>query len=962
MAVFAVNELSGAPVSPIQWQWYFNIADDNLYLQVLAPTSAVQVQIETVGNNGAVRSLGLVTLTMVSAHGLVVGDKITVADVQDASFDGVFFVESVPTTVTLTYSQAGADTTSGSNGPPAATLTPVYPEWQVVTTGTEVRDSVRPTDTLVRARYVGRDYNTFLDEGLAWLRENYGDKFDDFVASDFGIMFAKYVSAALDTLSWYMDKEVTEWFYPLMRLRSRAELLSRMSAYKPRSATACTVDLDLALPNGPYSFNVMVPEGFQFTGPNSLVFELLADVTFSAGETTKTGASAVQGRTIQEDFTSDGSANQAFRLDSLEDDEFVASGYVEFFVSGVQWTEEDFLPYARENKIEVIYGATPPTIITGDGVIGNIPQQGASIVARYIATKGKIGKAAVAGTIQSSASSLVVNLTEITVTANNPAGASGGDDPETLNEIKTNAPAYFKTADRGVTRQDITTLADTYSDGVFGTVAKAKANIVRGIADDLVMQSKLQALQGLADDLDSYLDEITAQVGNIATARGNCTTQTSEITTQIAALDASVVSAGNELVAGKTALTNMPYQQLFDRGTGAATLFGITLQKIPVFTGSLLVWVDNLVVTAGGTGVDGDADTVVGWLDSAAVTFSATWVGRLIKIGTDVRVIRAVHVGDNRVQYSGSNIVGTGLFIEVYDPVVYGMDDGAGAFTGFGISPGTINYTSGAVQFITSNAVALDKDIFCQYGYADGTVTAFLDNAISDLGDISTYSGAASTASGVINTELADVAVAETAIEAQITLSLVIPASMTTAIDDLEAYLDENLSGECKANIVIVQVLVVDENGFYIAPSQTLLTAVKDFLDGHAVVPTTIATVSGYYNIIAVDMTYRLKISTSYKFDEVSVRLLTTIDNQFKGRDYGESLFRSDYYNRAVPDQSGSGGIAGVAYADITITGTAFPDPANQGTAPLVNSFGNLIVPDTMILTKGTITIEEITG
>lgn len=960
MAVFAVDELSGAPTNPLQWAWYYNNADDNLYLQLLPPTSAVAVQIETVASSGAVRASNIVTITTVSAHGFVVGDKVVVADVQDPTFDGEFYVETVPSSTTFTYGQPGANTTSGSNGPPAATATPAYPEWQPVTTGTEIRDSVRPTDTLTRAKYIGRDYGTFLDEGLAWLREKYGDQFDDFVASDFGIMFAKYVSAALDTLSWYMDKEVTEWFYPIMRLRSRAELLARMSAYKPRSATACTVDLDLALTSGPYAFDVMVPAGFQFIGPNSLVFELLFDVTFFAGQTSKTGISAVQGRTIVENFVSDGTANQQFRLDSIDSDEYVASGRGKFYVAGVLWTETDFLPYERENKYEVIYGSTPPTIYTGDGVVGNIPDRGAEIVASYIATKGKAGKAAIANTIQSSVSSLVVNLTEIPISVNNPRSASGGDDPETLEEIKANAPAYFKTADRGVTRQDVTTLANLYSSGVYGTVAKAKANIVRGIADDLAMQAKLQALQGLADDLDTYMDEITTQVANIATARAACTTQTNTITTQLATLDMASADAENELNAGKSALKNMPYQQLFARGDGVSTSFTATLQKFPLSAGSVLVWVDDLTVMTGGWGTDGDADAVGGWLKSTSTTFQSSWVGRLIKIGNEVRVIRAVHTGENRIQYSGARIVGTGLFFEIYIPVVYGADDGAGAFTGFGVGTGSINYTTGVVTFEVTLSVASDKDIFCQYGYADGTVTTYLDNAIADLANVNTASGEVSTAKDEIDAQLATIATAETAIANQITLSLAIPASMTTAIADLETYLDENLSGECRANIVVVQVLVVDENGFYAAPTQTLLTAVQNYLNEHAVVPTTIVTVSGYYNLIAVSMSYRLKISSPYKFDEVSARLLVAVDEMLKGRNYGESLYRSDYYNITVPDRNGSGGIAGVGYADITINGTAFPDPANQGVAPSVDAYGNLAVPSTMILTKGTIVTQEI--
>ena len=959
MAVFTVTELDTAPAAPSQWQQYYNPADDNLYIQLLRATEATAKDI-IASPAGAVRVNNVVTITTVSAHGLIVGDEVVLENVADSSFNGTVIVLSVPSLVTFTCAQVGADASSGSAGPPVATETPAYPKWQDVSTGREVRDSVRVNDTLVRAKYIGRDYQTFLDEGVSFLREKFGDTFTDFVSTDFGVMFIKYVSAALDTLAWYMDKEVSEWYYPLMRLRSRAELLARMSAYKPRPSTACTVDLTLTLAQE-YAFEVMVPQRFQFQGPNSMIFELSQDVRFSPGETVKTSVPAVQGRTITEDFVSNGQPNFTVVFQSLEASEFVASGTVEIYVNGVLWDTYDFLPYERVNAVEIIYGATPPMGLFGDGVVGNIPDRGSSILARYIATKGKLGRAASSDTIKDPISSLVINQQTIAISATNPETASGGDDPESLQEIVATAPAYYKTADRAVTQQDVTTLASNFASGPAGTVAMAKANIVRGIADDLALQAELASLQGLADGLDAYLDEITTQVALISASRELIKVQTAEITTQLSTLDSSLASASAGLETGKVALENMPYQQLYARGNGATGLFSVVLDRYPLFPGSVLLWVDDLVVTSMGWGTDGDCDLVAGRLNSATATFQASWVGRLIKIAGDMRVITRF-IDASNIVYSGSRIVGTALAFETYDPAVYAVDDGGGNLTGFGISSGSVGYSSGQVDVQFTQAPGLDKDVFAQYGYADSTISTYMDNAISDIGDGQTASGEIATATAEIDSEAANIAAAETAIGAQITLSLAIPAAMESSIDDLEAYLDEHLSGECKANIVLVQVLVVDQNGFYAAPTQALLTALKAYLDARAVVPTTIATVSGFYNVVAVNMSYALKILDPYKFAEVKARLQLDIDSMFQGRAYGASLFRSTYYNRAVPDKvTGQGGIVGVDYANIVISSTTFPDTANAGTPPSVDSNGNLVISKMMVLTKGTITITQIT-
>ncbi|ATB33018.1 PQQ-dependent sugar dehydrogenase [Melittangium boletus] len=67
----------------------------------------------TITANGAVRSGGLATFTTTGDHGFRKGEKITVAGVTDASFNGAHYVASVPSTTTWTATQASADATSG---------------------------------------------------------------------------------------------------------------------------------------------------------------------------------------------------------------------------------------------------------------------------------------------------------------------------------------------------------------------------------------------------------------------------------------------------------------------------------------------------------------------------------------------------------------------------------------------------------------------------------------------------------------------------------------------------------------------------------------------------------------------------------------------------------------------------------------------------------------------------------
>ena len=70
----------------------------------------------TIVAGGASRnvSTGIVTITTSSPHGLNIGQSITIDGVTDASFNGTFTIQDVPTATTLTYAQAGVAATSGS--------------------------------------------------------------------------------------------------------------------------------------------------------------------------------------------------------------------------------------------------------------------------------------------------------------------------------------------------------------------------------------------------------------------------------------------------------------------------------------------------------------------------------------------------------------------------------------------------------------------------------------------------------------------------------------------------------------------------------------------------------------------------------------------------------------------------------------------------------------------------------
>ncbi len=69
----------------------------------------------TIATTGAVRvsSTSTSTITTTAPHGLTVGDAVLITGVTDPTFNGVFIVTTVPSSISFTYTQIGPDSTSG---------------------------------------------------------------------------------------------------------------------------------------------------------------------------------------------------------------------------------------------------------------------------------------------------------------------------------------------------------------------------------------------------------------------------------------------------------------------------------------------------------------------------------------------------------------------------------------------------------------------------------------------------------------------------------------------------------------------------------------------------------------------------------------------------------------------------------------------------------------------------------
>lgn len=413
-----------------------------------------------------------------------------------------------------------------------------------------------PAANINRSRYSGKDFFTFVDDIVARIQALFVTEFNDFVASGTGQMLIDIVAWAAETLSFYVDRQATESYISTARTRKAVNRLARQLGYKMAASVSAVVDLQVNL-GDTFAFDVPITTGFQFQGPNGLIFEAVEDVTFPAGEGPNSVSRKVgvrEGETKVEVFVSDGTKNQIFRLNPGTG-KSVAGGSVSTRVDGVFWEESEIITFDQTDQFEIGYNDEPPTVRFGNGVAGNVPSAGAEIRVEYVANSGSAGLVQ-SETITDVVSPLVVFATIIPLTIINQTPSAGGADQESLARAKTNAPKVFKTRSVAVTREDYESLAGAFTDPLSGTVAVAQAFVARGASEDLQLQVLLANIRAIADvvsenvtdqtdSIASDLDGVEDDLATIIVSQATTTAQLTAITPLTASARAAAQTCKN---------------------------------------------------------------------------------------------------------------------------------------------------------------------------------------------------------------------------------------------------------------------------------------------------------------------------------------------------------------------------------------------------------------------------------
>jgi hypothetical protein len=321
---------------------------------------------------------------------------------------------------------------------------------------------------------------------ISFIKERFGNEFNDFVESSLALMLIENWSFIADTLSFKIDQIANEVFIDTVTEIENAFRLAKLVGYQPMPPIASKC-MWTARINAPQNIDLVIPTPFDVTLVNNgagINFELFPadvfnrpildqDIVIPAGAITNSNIVGVEGQTFTDTFVGTGEINQ----NSLLNFRPVLMDSIRVNVDGQRWEQVPFFTDSqprREYRIEYTSDYSV-FIIFGNNRAGLIPPAGAVITVTYRVGGGINGNIVTNFAnvetlipIEGQDFSVLVNLSNYT-------RGEFGYNGDTVEDIRRKLPNYNRTQDRAVTGADYKTLCDNFVTPYNGIMGKSTA-------------------------------------------------------------------------------------------------------------------------------------------------------------------------------------------------------------------------------------------------------------------------------------------------------------------------------------------------------------------------------------------------------------------------------------------------------------------------------------------------------
>lgn len=305
--------------------------------------------------------------------------------------------------------------------------------------------------------YTKRQFGDVFTELQSFIQATRPADYTDFFSSNLGTAIIELNAYVADLISYGQDVIAQEIYLATARRYDSVLRFARSVGYVPRSATAATATLkSVSLPASVITNGGVVAEGTFIEGLNGLRYEVTEEQTIPPGSSIAS-INVKEGQSFTETFTPTKAASQTFQ---------VSRGIVEdlsweVFIGDPdditnKWTQVDnvlFETSATETYEVFFDGDGKLSIRFGNGNAGLIPNQ--TITLKYRTTTGRSGNTAI-NTIDGNLRVDVLqgSIVESVSVSNSDNAASGGQDRETVAELRSNIPAFLRSLDKVITRRD----------------------------------------------------------------------------------------------------------------------------------------------------------------------------------------------------------------------------------------------------------------------------------------------------------------------------------------------------------------------------------------------------------------------------------------------------------------------------------------------------------------------------
>lgn len=680
-----------------------------------------------------------------------------------------------------------------------------------------------------RRRYAGKDRATLIANVKSSLRSRFAEKgiSIDF-SNDLVAIIIEQCALIAENSNFFQDVQANEAFLPTVQSRNALDRHVSSMGYNPAGAVPSGGSISVGL-SEPNANAVIVPKGFEWNGPNGLVFQTTQDYVFPANDTTKQEVGLTQQEGRSTTFASNGLRFQRFPL-AIGEGEFLSYRSVVVEINGETWTESDSFLDTDTSVFRVAYTAEPPFIQFGDGAVGDIPPSGAGISVEYNITRGPEGVIE-GGQITSPVSPLnflgsVVNF----VVDESTGEMKGGSGPEDSSLTIARAPIARLADDAIVTRLDFQGLVESFKDPIFGAPGAVSASLATSVQNDAFTYSRLVSIRS---KLTSNTDLLQSKTTDVS----------SEVVSTQAGL--SFVSNGLEdvfesLVAGSDALN---------------ALDEIDVQSSLLRDGIVSIEDESSTVSSRLDGVDSDRNSVEVAASDLRALIQGVGSGGTISPTDYQAMIDALDAVDNGVSSIESAL-------SFSSPIRQGL------------------------SAVSTSTLSLKSQLSNVRSEQEKVVNA-LSVVSSDVTDLNGEVASISSGLSAFNVFMAD-----------LNSGFVNPFGSTVDdINDIIDHLDRVFADVCGPNLISVNVLGLDADGFYTAPTTGLLDSLQTYIDFRKEESVVYKTQSAENYIITPLIEVVFKERAGVDPLKIRASVEDSILASSKGRDFGAGLNIDDLYN-----------------------------------------------------------------